>query len=53
MGGPELVVVLAIAMPVVIALWFARFMHRIHEEQRAIRERLEVIERSLPRESPK
>jgi hypothetical protein len=53
MGGPELVVVLAIAMPVVVALWFARLIYRIQQEQRAIRDRLEVIERSVPRESPK
>ena len=53
MGGPELVVVLVIAMPVVVALWFARLIHRIQQEQRAIRDRLEVIERSVPRESPK
>jgi hypothetical protein len=53
MGGPELLVVLAIAWPVVAALWLARVMHRLRSEQRAIRHRLEVIEQSLQRDPPR
>lgn len=33
MGGPELVVVLVIAVPIIAAAWVGRLVHRVHKSQ--------------------
>ena len=50
MGGPELVVVLAIAGPIIAAVWIGRIMHRTQKAQEEMKHRLDIIERALQRE---
>ena len=52
MGSPEFVAVLAMAIPVVAAAWIVLLVNRMLREQRAIRDKLGAIERSLQRRPP-
>jgi hypothetical protein len=52
MGGPELVVVLAIAGPIIAVVWIGRIMHRVQKSQEEMKQKLEIIERALQRERP-
>ena len=50
MGGPELVVVLAIAVPIVAVVWLGRVMKRVQKSQEEMKHQLDIIERALQRE---
>lgn len=52
MGGPELVVVLVIAVPIIAAAWVGRLVHRVHKSQEEMKHKLDIIERALQRERP-
>jgi hypothetical protein len=47
MGVPEFVVVLSIALPILTTAWALRAVHRFKAEQQVLRERVDVIERTL------
>lgn len=47
MGGPELAVVIAIAVPVLVMVWVVRLAAGLKSGQDSIRARLDVIERKL------
>ena len=49
-GGPELVVVLAIAVPIVAVVWLGRVMKRVQKSQEEMKHQLDIIERALQRE---
>lgn len=53
MGGPELVVVLAIAVPIIAVVWIARIMQRVQKSQEEMKHKLDIIERALQRERPR
>lgn len=50
MGGPELVVVLAIAVPIVAVVWLGRIIQRVQKSQEEMKHKLDIIERTLQRE---
>ena len=52
MGGPELAVVFAIAVPVLTIVWFVRLAAGLRSGQESIRVRLDAIERTLQRQPP-
>ena len=52
MGAPELVVVAAIAVPVVVALWVVRFVAAMKSNQESLRARVDALERALQRHPP-
>ena len=52
MGVPELVVVLAIAGPIIAAVWIGRMMHRVQTSQEEMKHKLDMIERALHQDRP-
>ncbi len=52
MGAVELVVVVAIAIPVLVVIWGFRVAAGIRSGQDALRARLDAIERTLQRQPP-
>ena len=52
MGGPELVAVLAIAVPIIAVVWIGRIMQKVHKSQEEMKHKLDIIERAL-RERPR
>ena len=49
-GAPELVIVLAIAVPIVAVVWLGRIIHRVWKSQEEMKHKIDSIERALERE---
>lgn len=52
MGGPELAVAVAIAVPILIGLWVVRFVGGLKTGQEALRARVDALERASQRQPP-
>jgi hypothetical protein len=47
MGAPELAVVVAIAVPVLVVLWVVRFADGMRSREASLRARVEALERAI------
>ncbi len=50
MGGPEIAVVFAIAVPVLVVLWVVRFVGSLKATQESLRARVDALERAVQRQ---